>query len=121
VDVVDFGGQVHQVHYNPSAMKKTRDNDQMTLAGTEEAEILGRLSERVEKAVETIQELRREREQLRARVEELEARVKDSDEASTRLETLEEDQERLKRERGEIRNRIESILSNLEALETMEE
>src|SRR5688572_5923482 len=107
--------------YNPRAMKKTKDNDQMTLAGTEEAEILGRLSERVEKAVETIQELRREREQLRARVEELEARVKDGDETSTRLETLEEEQERLKKERGEIRNRIESILSNLEALETTEE
>ena len=39
----------------PALMKKTRDNDQMTLAGTEEAEILGRLSERVEKAVGTIQ------------------------------------------------------------------
>ena len=47
-------------------MKKTRENEQM-----EEAEILARLSERVEKAVATIQELRRERDQLRARVEEL--------------------------------------------------
>ncbi|MFL6248070.1 MAG: cell division protein ZapB [Thermoanaerobaculia bacterium] len=85
-------------------MKKTRDNDQMTLAGTEEAEILARLSERVEKAVGTIQELRKERDQLRARVEELEGR--------------EEEQDRLTKERGEIRNRIESILSSLEALET---
>jgi FtsZ-binding cell division protein ZapB len=102
-------------------MKKTKDNDQLTLAGTEEAEILGRLSARVEKAVETIQELRREREQLRARVEELETRVKDGDETSSRLESLEEEQDRLKRERGEIKNRIESILSNLEALETAEE
>ncbi len=92
-------------------MKKTRDNDdQMALAGTEEAEILGRLSERVEKAVGTIQELRRERDQLRARVEELEARVKDQDEA-------EEEQDRLKRERSEIRERIENILASLEALE----
>ena len=87
-------------------MKKTKDTDQMTLAGTEEAEILGRLSERVEKAVATIQELRRERDQLRARVEELEAQ--------------DEEQERLRRERTEIRNRIESILSNLEELETAE-
>ena len=83
-------------------MKKTKDTDQMTLAGTEEAEILGRLSERVEKAVATIQELRRERDQLRARVEELEAQ--------------DEEQDRLRRERTEIRNRIESILSNLEEL-----
>ncbi|HEV7765317.1 MAG TPA: cell division protein ZapB [Thermoanaerobaculia bacterium] len=87
-------------------MKKTRENETMTLAGTEEAEILGRLSERVEKAVATIQELRKERDQLRARVAELEAG--------------EETQDRLKRERDEIRNRIESILSNLEELESAE-
>lgn len=91
-------------------MKKTRDNDQMALAGTEEAEILSRLSDRVEKAVGTIQELRRERDQLRARVEELENQV-------AQAESLEEEQERLRRERGEIRNRIENILSSLEALE----
>ncbi|HEX7706263.1 MAG TPA: cell division protein ZapB [Thermoanaerobaculia bacterium] len=98
-------------------MKKTGQNDQLTLAGTEEAEILGRLSERVEKAVVTIQELRRERDQLRGRVTELESRLTDQDQANSRLETLEEEQERLQQERGEIRNRIESILSNLEALE----
>lgn len=94
-------------------MKKTRDtdNDQMTLAGTEEAEILARLSERVEKAVGTIQELRKERDQLRSRVEELEALVEDN-------KSVEEEQDRLVRERGEIRSRIESILSSLEALET---
>jgi FtsZ-binding cell division protein ZapB len=91
-------------------MKKTKDNDQMPLAGTEESEILGRLSERVEKAVATIHELRKEREQMRARIEELEAQVNDRD-------SLEEEQDRLKAERGEIRNRIESILANLEELE----
>lgn len=91
-------------------MKKTRDNDQMALAGTEEAEILSRLSERVEKAVATIQELRRERDQLRARVEELQGQV-------TQAESLEVEQERLRQERGEIRTRIENILSSLEALE----
>ena len=84
----------------------------------EEAEILSRLGERVEKAVATIQELRRERDQLRSRVEELEAQVKDSDAASNRLETLEEEQERFRKERGEIRDRIENILSSLEALES---
>ena len=79
-------------------MKKTRDNEPM-----EETEILARLSERVEKAVATIQELRRERDQLLARVAELEGG--------------EEEQERLRRERGEIRDRIEGILASLEALE----
>lgn len=98
-------------------MKKTKDNDQSALPGIEEAEILGRLGERVEKAVATIQELRREREQLLARIAELEAQVKDSDQTSTRLETLEEEHERFRKERGEIRDRIENILSSLEALE----
>lgn len=92
-------------------MKKTKDNDQMALAGTEEAEILGRLSERVEKAVAAIQELRKEREQLRSRIEELESQVRAQDD-------VEEEQERLRRERGEIRDRIENILASLEALET---
>ena len=80
-------------------MKKTKDDQPM-----EETEILAQLSERVEKAVATIQELRRERDQLRARIEELEGG--------------EEEQERLRKERGEIRNRIEGILASLEALET---
>ena len=65
----------------------------------------------MEKAVGTIQELRRERDQLRTRVEELEALVADN-------KSVEEEQERLQKERGEIRNRIESILESLEALET---
>lgn len=77
-------------------MKKKNDESQLALAGTEEAEILARLGERVEKAVATIQELRREREELKARVEELEAYVN---------------------ERGEIRGRIEAILASLEKLE----
>jgi len=79
-------------------MKKTRDNEQM-----EDADILARLSERVEKAVAMIQELRKERDQLRARVAELEGG--------------EEEQDRLRRERGEIRERIEGILASLEGLE----
>jgi FtsZ-binding cell division protein ZapB len=98
-------------------MKKNRDNDQLALAGTEEEEILGRLSERVEKAVSTIQELRKERDKLRARVEELEARVREQDDASTRIDSLEEEHERFRKERGEIRDRIENILASLETLE----
>ena len=78
-------------------MKKKNDESQLALAGTEEAEILARLGERVEKAVATIQELRRERDELKARVEELEG---------------------YEQQRGEIRERIEAILGTLEALET---
>jgi FtsZ-binding cell division protein ZapB len=85
-------------------LKKNRDdNNQLALAGTEEAEILNRLGERVERAVATIQELRRERDQLKARVEELEG--------------VQGEHEKFARERSEIRDRIEGILSSLEALE----
>jgi FtsZ-binding cell division protein ZapB len=101
-------------------MKKTRDQEQTTFGPTEEGEILARLAERVEKAVGTIHELRRDRDQLRARVEELETRLKDQDDANARLESLEDEHERFKQERGEIRDRIETILSSLEALESAE-
>ena len=77
-------------------MKKAKDM-------TDEDDILARLQARVEKAITTIQELRRERDQLRARVAE--------------LSSLEDDQARYQKERDEIRNRIESILSNLESLD----
>ena len=98
-------------------MKKTRENDQLTLAGTEEEEILGRLNDRVEKAIATIQELRKERDTLRRQLDDATARVKENGDAAERASTLEEDNDRFKRERGEIRDRIESILTNLEALE----
>lgn len=99
-------------------MKKNRENDPAETAGNGgESEILARLSERVERAVGLIQELRRERDTLRARVDELESRLTDADETSTRLQSLEEEHERFQKERGEIRDRIETILTSLEALE----
>ena len=61
-----------------------------------------------EKAIATIQELRRDRDAWKSRAESAEGRVGDHDQ---------ENCERLKKERSEIRNRIESILSNLESLE----
>lgn len=84
-------------------MKKKTTEEQMSLAGTEEGEILARLSERVERAVQTIQQLRRDRDEWKSRAEKAEAGGDDLD--------------RLQRERGEIRNRIESILESLEGLE----
>jgi FtsZ-binding cell division protein ZapB len=98
-------------------VKKNRDNDQLSLAGTEEGEILGRLNDRVEKAIATIQELRRERDTLRRQLDEATSRLQEQGDAADRASTLEEDNERFKRERSEIRDRIESILGNLEALE----
>jgi len=78
---------------------------------TDEEDILARLQERVEKAISTIQELRRERDALRAKLEKAESG------ATERLASLEDDCARFQRERDEIRNRIESILSNLESLD----
>ena len=85
-------------------MKKAKEE-------SEEADILARLQERVEKAISTIQELRRERDSLRAKLEHAESG------ASERLASLEDDCARFHKERGEIRNRIESILANLETLD----
>jgi FtsZ-binding cell division protein ZapB len=98
-------------------VKKSRDTEQLSLAGTEEGEILGRLNDRVEKAIATIQELRRERDTLRRQLDDATARLQEQGDAADRASTLEEDNERFKRERSEIRDRIESILGNLEALE----
>jgi len=85
-------------------MKKVKET-------TDEEDILARLHERVEKAITTIQELRRERDSLRAKLAQAESG------ASERLTSLEEDCARYQKERDEIRNRIESILSNLESLD----
>jgi FtsZ-binding cell division protein ZapB len=85
-------------------VKKKTSEEQLSLAGTEEGEILARLSERVERAVQTIQELRRERDELKAQLAD---RGAEADEL-----------EKFRRERGEIKDRIETILGNLEALES---
>jgi FtsZ-binding cell division protein ZapB len=89
----------------------------MVTNGTEEAEILARLSERVERAVAVIGDLRRERDALKASLAIAEEKLKDQEATSDRLSTLEEDHERFQKERSEIRNRIETILSNLESLD----
>jgi FtsZ-binding cell division protein ZapB len=84
-------------------VKKKTTEEQMPLAGTEEGQILAKLSERVDKAVQVIKELRRERDELKAKL----AEVHGND----------EEVDRLKSERTEIRSRIETILSSLEGLE----
>ena len=81
---------------------KKKTLEQMTLSGSED-EILGRLQDRIDKAIAMIQELRRERDELKAKL----------DGGSE----LEEEVDRLRKERDEIRNRIETMLSNLEALD----
>jgi FtsZ-binding cell division protein ZapB len=102
-------------------VKKKTEAGQLPLSGTEEGEILAKLSERVERAVTTIQELRRDRDALRKKLDEAESKLREVGDSGERLSHLEEEHDRFQRERSEIRDRIESILGSLEALETAEE
>ena len=101
-------------------MKKTRETEQLVLKGTEEGEILARLSERVEKAIVTIQELRQERDSLRKKAEEADRKLTERESEAGDLADLRSEHDRMKSERGEIRSRIESILGNLESLDDSE-
>lgn len=83
-------------------MKKKTSEEQIPLGG-EEGAILARLGERVDRAVQMIQQLRRERDELKARLQKAEGE-------ESRVTELED-------ERTEIRSRIEGILSSLEALD----
>ena len=98
-------------------MKKKGENDQMALRGTEEEEMLARLSDRVEKAIATIQQLRKENEQLKERAGKAEDELKGREAAGERLTAVEEENDRFKSERSEIRSRIEQMLSELEGLD----
>ena len=98
-------------------MKKTKDAEQIPLQGTEEAEMLARLAERVERAVATIGELRRERERLSAQVADLTGQLSARDQDSERFSGIEDENSRFREERDAIRERIETMLSNLESLE----
>lgn len=97
--------------------KKKSDTEQLVLKGTEEEQILVQLSERVERAIVTIQELRRERDALKKKLDSAEERIRNYEEESERLGTVQSDFEKFQSERTEIRNRIESILANLESLD----
>ena len=77
-------------------MKKKTSDGQIPLGGGDEGEILARLSERVDRAVKMIQDLRRERDELKSKLAEYDD---------------------LENERAEIRSRIESVLASLEALD----
>ena len=77
-------------------MKKKTSDGQIPLGGGDEGEILARLSERVDREVKMIQDLRRERDELKSKLAEYDD---------------------LENERAEIRSRIESVLASLEALE----
>jgi FtsZ-binding cell division protein ZapB len=100
-------------------MKKTTRNpeDPMTLAETEEGELLERLTERVERAVDSIQKLRRERDELRGRLAEVESALKTQGADAEELGVIRKEIEQYRGERDEIRNRINVLLESLSALD----
>ncbi|HUP66278.1 MAG TPA: cell division protein ZapB [Thermoanaerobaculia bacterium] len=100
-------------------MKKNvkQDEPQMNFSGSEEAELLERLNERVERAVTMIQKLRKERDDLRARLQDVERQISEQGASSEELASATEELERYREERGEVRGRIERILDSLETLE----
>lgn len=82
--------------------------EQMVFNPGEENDVLVRLGDRIEKAIATIQQLRRERDELRQKL----ANVNGSNTGE-----LQEELERLRAERDEIRGRLSKLLANLERLE----
>lgn len=99
-------------------MKKTsRAQDDSTQTATEEGELLEQLTERVERAVETIRKLRSERDQLRARVDESEKALASQGASVEELASVQEEIARLREERDQVRTRISSLLERLATLE----
>ena len=98
-------------------MKKKDDSSQLVLEGTAEEEILAKLSQRVERAVALIQDLRRENEALKKKLADAESRLGEQEHDSSKVSKLETDLERFQGEREEVRHRIERILDSLERLE----
>ena len=74
----------------------------------DENDVLSQLAERIEKAIITIQQLRRERDELRQKLKEL---------GPVDNQSLQEENERFRSERDEIRARLEKLLGNLDQIE----
>lgn len=97
-------------------MKKERESGQMVLDGTDEQEILRALGERVDRAIQTIHDLRKERDQLRQEIEELRRDSEQRQRDSSDFADLRAEHEKLVAERAEIRRRVERIAATLDSL-----
>ncbi|HVR44536.1 MAG TPA: cell division protein ZapB [Thermoanaerobaculia bacterium] len=82
-----------------------------------EEDLLEKLSGRVERAVESIQKLRTERDALRARLDEVGSQLAASGAGAGELAAVREELDRYRGEREQIRTRITTILASLEALD----
>ena len=87
------------------------------LPSSEEAEILEKLAERVETAIRTIRDLRKERDELVRKLKEAEERLANVEHESEQVSDLLDEKESWLSDRREIRDRIENILGRLEQLD----
>jgi FtsZ-binding cell division protein ZapB len=102
--------------------KKNKEaEEQLSIDGAQEAEMLTRLADRVERAIVTISDLRKQRDELRQRLETAEGDLQTIEDDRGRLTELEDENQRYRSERDQIRNRIEGLLDKLEALEESED
>lgn len=98
--------------------KNVKANDDPTLlAETEEGDLLGRLTDRVDKAVATIQKLKKERDALQKRLAEVENQLQEAGVNGEELADTREELERYRSERDEVRTRISGLLESLASLD----
>jgi FtsZ-binding cell division protein ZapB len=90
--------------------------EQMVFNPGEENDVLARLGERIEKAIASIQQLRRERDELRHKLARAEEDLRNGNTGGNVAE-LQEALERMQSERDEVRGRLSKLLANLDRLE----
>jgi FtsZ-binding cell division protein ZapB len=88
--------------------------EQMVFNPGEENDVLARLGERIEKAIASIQQLRRERDELRHKLARAEEELRNGNTSGGNAAELQEALERMQSERDEVRGRLEKLLANLE-------
>ena len=97
--------------------KQAKTNDETAQLETEEGDLLGRLTDKVDKAVATIQALKKERDALQSRLVEVENQLQEAGVEGEELTDAREELERLRSERDEVRSRVSSMLDSLAALD----
>lgn len=97
--------------------KQAKTNEETAQLETEEGDLLSRLTDRVEKAVATIQTLKKERDALQSRLAEAENQLQEAGVDGEELADAREEIERLRSERDEVRSRVSRMLDSLAALD----
>lgn len=98
-------------------MAKKKKDDQMELIGPDGDQLIEELAKKIDSAVSTIRDLRKERDALRDELEAANERLGELEQSGERLDELEREAGRFEEQKGEIRNRIEALLEKFERLE----